>query len=84
MKPEYVLSVNAVTVTNWSDLQLACECTQAIIQALAVANSRCSLGLKRIELGVETRYLIEAEIAGGNYDMTLVKVEWKQGAFIEL
>lgn len=94
MTPLYSLFVNACPVTNWTDLQIACHCTETAIQSFALANAQASLSLERTylnatneaipQVGFTRRTLIACNVAGGSWDMAICHVHYNQFKFEEV
>ena len=75
MKPEYVLKINGQpSIASWSDLQLACECTQTTILALAQVNALANVTLERVQLNHQTVILVGCQITGSAWDVYAIRV----------
>jgi hypothetical protein len=92
MTPLYQMYVNAKPAANWTDFQIACQCVEASINALSMANAHGSITLERGILGPiqsvphnGTRTLIACNIGpAGAYDMAICNVRYEDNQYIEV
>lgn len=84
MKPEYILRFNHAVIASWDDLQLACECSQAVMLAYAVARTEGTVFLHKRLFGTPVALIIEASLKDGSYDLKHCSVNWNGSQFSEV
>ena len=90
----YSLIIDDRHVTNWTDLQLACESFQTAIQVLAMVNAKCEVKLQKTALLNGTKPALSFDnspqelalyqVADGGWNALTCTVKFEDGTFKEV